>query len=71
MKQTVANCLSKEIPDILTVYDVQRILSIGRCKAYELVKSGDLRSFRIGKSIKIPKCYLLDYIANNVYNDVN
>ena len=59
MKQTY---YEKDIPMVFSVPELARILQIGRNSAYELVKSGQIRSIRIGKNIRIPKQALLDYL---------
>jgi excisionase family DNA binding protein len=48
--------------DILTVSELAEILYIGKNTAYQLIRDGDIKSFKIGKSIKIPKFYLENYI---------
>jgi len=50
------------LPDVLTVKDLQGYLHIGRSKAYHLVKSGTIRHIRIGDTIRIPKVFLLEYL---------
>ena len=57
-------------PDIMSVNDLRSALGIGRTKAYELINSGDIKSIKVGKSIKIPKIALLDYIRQSGYNTV-
>lgn len=54
-------------PDVLVVSDICKVLHIGRTKAYELVRTGQIRSVRIGSSIRIPKTLLLDYICQIGY----
>ena len=39
------------------------ILNIGRNTAYELVRSGKIRSIRIGRRLRIPKDAIQDYLA--------
>lgn len=58
----------ENFPDILTVKQVQTILSIGRSKVYSILHSGELKCITIGRQIRIPKRYLLDYLANLGYN---
>lgn len=58
----------ENFPDILTVKQLQEILSIGRSKAYSILHSGKLKFITIGRHIRIPKQYLLDYIAAMSYN---
>lgn len=43
------------LPLVLCVEDLTTILCIGRNNAYELVRSGRIRSIRIGKQIRIPR----------------
>lgn len=59
----------EQFPDILTVKDLQKILSIGRSKAYSVLHSGELQYITIGRQIRIPKKYLLDYLRKISYNN--
>lgn len=45
----------EEYPDVLTVSDIQKILRIGRCTAYEIVNTPGFPAKRIGRSIRIPR----------------
>lgn len=47
----------------LRVEDLMPILGIGRNTAYELVRSGKIRSIRIGKQLCIPKDALIKYLS--------
>jgi excisionase family DNA binding protein len=51
-----------EVPDILTVEQLQEALSISRTLAYKMVTSGEIRSIRIGRTLRIPKRYLLEFV---------
>lgn len=59
----------KLYPDILTIEELQEALGIGRSTAYHLINSDAIKHWRIGKSIKVPKLYLLDYIADSCYSN--
>ncbi len=50
--------------DVLTVSDVAEILYVGRNTVYELLNSGSLEGFRIGKTWRIPKVNLEKYIID-------
>ena len=52
-----------ELPLTLRVEDLMSILGIGRNTAYELVRSGKIRSIRIGRQLRIPKDAIQDYLA--------
>jgi len=56
------------LPDVLTVEELQSALGIGRSMAYRLVREGDIRHLRIGRNIKIPRRYLVAYINQACYN---
>lgn len=52
-------------PDILTIDEVMEILLIGRSQCYELLSSGKLKSFKVGKkTYKIPKEAVIEFIRN-------
>ena len=53
-----------ELPLTLRVEDLMPILNIGRNTAYELVRSGKIRSIRIGRQLRIPKDAIQDYLAH-------
>lgn len=48
--------------EILTVNDVAEILYIGKNTVYSLLQSGELRGFRLGKSWRIPRECLNQFI---------
>lgn len=45
----------QDLPDLLTVDEVARVLRIGRGKAYLLVRAGELPSIKLGHALRIPK----------------
>ena len=57
------------IPDIMSVEEMRSILKIGRNKAYALVGDGKIKSLKIGRTIRIPKRYVIDFIESQCYND--
>ena len=58
----------EKLPDILAVEDLQAALHIGRSTAYQLIQNNQIRSFRIGRSIKIYKQSLVEYVEKALYN---
>lgn len=54
-----------ELPLALRVEDLMPILGIGRNTAYELVRSGQIRSVKIGRQLRIPKQDLIDYLTTS------
>ena len=53
----------EKLPLTLRVEDLMPILGIGRNTTYELVRSGKIRSIRIGRQLRIPKDAIQDYLA--------
>lgn len=58
-----------EYPDLLTSSEVKEILDIGKNTLFELLNSGEIKSFRIGRVHKIPKPNLIEYIESKVSFD--
>lgn len=59
----------KDYPDILTIPQVAQALGIGIKAAYALVKEHRLGAIHIGRTIKVPKQELVDFVKtarNNV-----
>lgn len=54
--------------DVLSITDLQEILSIGRNFAYYLVKTGQIPSIRLGKKYRIPKDAVLQYLSQWKHN---
>lgn len=52
----------EQYSDVLTVLEVAEILKIGRNTTYELVRSGQIKSIRIGRQIRIPKTALQNFL---------
>jgi excisionase family DNA binding protein len=55
----------EDYPIILEVSHIQEIMHIGKRQAYALVNSGQFRSVRIGRSIKIPKDSFFEWLIGN------
>ena len=51
-----------DLPMTQRVEDLMPILGIGRNTAYELIRSGQIRSVRIGRQIRIPREALLEFL---------
>lgn len=53
-----------EAVQVFTVEDLVKILDIGKSSAYALVRSGTIRSVRIGRIYRIPKAALDEYLKS-------
>ena len=52
-----------DLPLVLRVEDLMPVLSIGRNTAYELVRCGRIRSFRVNKQIRILKDAVVEFLT--------
>ena len=52
-----------DLPLVLRVEDLMPVLDIGRNTAYELVRSGQIRSVRLGRKLRIPKQAVEEFLA--------
>ena len=50
--------------EVLSTEDVQEILHIGKSAVYTLCKEQKLKSFKIGRTWKIPKNSVYEFIEN-------
>ncbi len=54
-----------EYGDIMTIDDLAEALMIGRNRCYKLLKSEEIKGFRVGAVWKIPKESLIQYVRNS------
>jgi len=56
---------AEEMPPILfTTEEVARLLGIGRCRVYDLIRQRDLRSVKVGASRRVSARALCEYVAH-------
>ena len=54
-----------DLPVTLRVEELMPLLGIGRNTAYELVRSGRLRSVHVGRQVRIPKNALIEFLEGS------
>ena len=68
-KKSYAKKEAKEMfqnyPDVVSIAQLQKMLSVGRNTAYALLKENKIQSIRIGKIHKIPKINVIKYLQIN------
>lgn len=55
-------CFDEKKSEVFTVGDLMEYLSVGRTTAYKLLRSGNIKTLKIGKLYRIPKKAVDDYI---------
>jgi excisionase family DNA binding protein len=53
----------KDLPLVLHVKDLSTLLSVSHNTAYELVRSGQIRSIRVGRNYRIPRDAVEEYLC--------
>ena len=65
-KLTIAQSYSlffTDYPDVLTTKDTRKILGVSTKTLLHLIHAGQLRSIKVGRSYRIPKLYLLQFLG--------
>jgi DNA binding domain, excisionase family len=62
-QNSIYHLMFRDQSDVLHVKDVQKILSISKHQVYHLIESGKIRGVKVGKSYKIPKVSVIDYLV--------
>lgn len=52
----------RNIPDIMTTQECQKILKVGKNTILNLIHTGELDAFKIGRRWKIPKESVIEYL---------
>ncbi len=56
---------AEEMPPILfTTDEVARLLAVGRCRVYDLIRQRELRSVKVGASRRVSARALCEYVAH-------
>ncbi|ALE82242.1 helix-turn-helix domain-containing protein [Pseudonocardia sp. HH130629-09] len=54
---------------LLTAEETAKLLHIGRCKVYDLIRNNELRSIKIGGARRIPRSAVEEYVARLLDDD--
>ena len=64
--ETYSTLSYEQLPLVLSVPEIAAVLGISRAAAYELARSKDFPSLRIGTRIVVPKDRFIDWINGRV-----
>lgn len=54
----------EDLPTILSIEDLMEFLGIGKNSAYNLVRSGQIKSIRIGRQIRITRESVIAFVQH-------
>lgn len=52
-----------ELPDLLTIDEICKFLEVSLKTGYRLIKGGEIKAVKVGRSYRIPKQYLLEFLG--------
>lgn len=52
----------EDFPQVMTVEELAAALRIGRNAAYQLVRDKAIRAIKVGRSIRIPRAALVEFL---------
>ena len=55
--------MANRLPEVLRPKQVAEYLQLGRDKTYQMLRSGELPGVRVGRTYRIQKCALDDWLA--------
>jgi excisionase family DNA binding protein len=56
------------LPDVLTIDQVAKILQVSENAVRGMIKSSDLKAIKVGRCIRIPKKFLIEFLNTPMYN---
>jgi excisionase family DNA binding protein len=62
--QPAGGATPEDYARLYTVPEVMERLAVGRATAYELIRTGELRSLKIGRSRRVSHQALIEYLAS-------
>lgn len=54
----------ENLPLLLTAGEMASVLRIGRNAAYQLVKDGSVQTIHVGRSIRVPRSALIQFVES-------
>ena len=62
--------MATRLPDVLTPKQVAEYLQLGRDKTYQMLRSGELPGVRVGRTYRIPRRLLEEWLARGATNSL-
>lgn len=53
--------------ELVTIDEMQEMLKVGRTTAYQLLNTGEIKAFRIGRFWKIPRAAITEYVSRKPF----
>lgn len=64
MRNIQNNEIFRDYPDVVTIYDLQSMLHIGRNTAYKMLQDNIIKTLKVGKKYIIPKTSVVNFVTS-------
>lgn len=64
------NVILSDYPDVMNIEDMSKALSISTKTSYKLIREGKITAMKVGRTYRIPKIHLLNYLQIMNMNDL-
>ena len=64
------NVILSDYPDVMNIEDMSKALSISTKTGYKLIREGKVTAMKVGRTYRIPKIHLLNYLQIMNMNDL-
>lgn len=70
MMNEMYNVILSDYPDVMNIEDMSKALSISTKTGYKLIREGKITAMKVGRTYRIPKIHLLNYLQIVNINDL-
>lgn len=70
MMNEMYNVILSDYPDVMNIEDMSKALSISTKTGYKLIREGKVTAMKVGRTYRIPKIHLLNYLQIINMNDL-
>lgn len=70
MMNEMYNVILSDYPDVMNIEDMSKALSISTKTGYKLIREGKVTAMKVGRTYRIPKIHLLNYLQIMNMNDL-
>lgn len=70
MMNEMYNVILSDYPDVMNIEDMSKALSISTKTGYKLIREGKITAMKVGRTYRIPKIHLLNYLQIVNMNDL-
>lgn len=70
MMNEMYNVILSDYPDVMNITDMSKALGISTKTGYKLIREGKITAMKVGRTYRITKVHLLNYLQIMIIDDV-